>query len=254
MDTKIVTSIIIAVATIVVIIVFDRVIRRLKNTEAVIDSAPLKTTIVATGRIIKFVFVLFVVFTIFGINGINLTSIITSLGLAGAVAALAAQDLMKDLLSGIYISGEKMYSPGDTIRYNGNDGVVISFNLRSTKVRLLENDNIMYISNRNIYEVIVLSHNNYVDIPLSYEVSTDKAERIMADITSIVGGSELVENIECLGIQKLDRSAVIYRILYSTETINRGVVARLIRKTLLEVLAKEGLSVPYEKIELVPPV
>lgn len=74
--------------------------------------------------------------TILEIWGIQVGPLIAGLGLFGVAVALGAQDLFKNLISGILILGEKRFGTGDWIRVDGVvEGTVESIGFRSTRIR-----------------------------------------------------------------------------------------------------------------------
>ena len=77
--------------------------------------------------------------TILQIWGIQVGPIIAGAGLFGVAVALGAQDLFKNLISGILILGEKRFRKGDYILVEDTvEGVVESIGFRSTVVRRLD--------------------------------------------------------------------------------------------------------------------
>jgi MscS family membrane protein len=74
--------------------------------------------------------------TVLEIWGIEIGPIIAGLGLFGVAVALGAQDLFKNLISGLLILVERRFSVGDWIRVDGVvEGTVENINFRSTLVR-----------------------------------------------------------------------------------------------------------------------
>ena len=74
--------------------------------------------------------------TILEIWGIRVGPIIAGLGLLGVAVALGAQDLFKNLISGILVLVEKRFHPGDWILVRGVvEGTVETIGFRSTVVR-----------------------------------------------------------------------------------------------------------------------
>ena len=77
--------------------------------------------------------------TILQIWGIQVGPIIAGAGLFGVAVALGAQDLFKNLISGILILGEKRFRKGDYILVEDTvEGVVESIGFRSTVIRRLD--------------------------------------------------------------------------------------------------------------------
>ncbi|WP_300671728.1 mechanosensitive ion channel family protein [Desulfoluna sp.] len=74
--------------------------------------------------------------TILEIWGIRVGPIIAGLGLFGVAVALGAQDLFKNLISGILILAERRFKIGDWIQVNGVvEGTVEQIGFRSTRIR-----------------------------------------------------------------------------------------------------------------------
>ena len=65
-------------------------------------------------------------------------AIIAGLGLFGVAVALGAQDLFKNLISGVLIIIEKRFNIGDLVEIQGQDiGTVELIGFRSTLIRKL---------------------------------------------------------------------------------------------------------------------
>lgn len=103
--------------------------------------------------ILKYVVVLVDIIIILGIFNVKVTPFLAGLGIIGVVVGLALQDLLKDLISGIFIVLDDNYSVGDVIEVGGFRGDVVSVGLKSTKLKNYEGD-IHVFSNRNITDVI----------------------------------------------------------------------------------------------------
>ena len=87
-------------------------------------------------KAIRVVFIFIGAATILEIWGIKIGPIIAGLGLIGVAVALGAQDMFKNLISGILIIAEKRFNLGDWIRVDGVvEGTVETIGFRSTVVR-----------------------------------------------------------------------------------------------------------------------
>ena len=84
---------------------------------------------------------------------------------------------------------------GDYIKYKGQEGKVVGFGLKTTKVLLNDSNNILSISNRNISEIEKVSNFIFVSIPVSYDVSIAKFETIVPQIVDALTHLENVENV-----------------------------------------------------------
>lgn len=74
--------------------------------------------------------------TILDLWGIKVGPILAGFGLFGVAVALGAQDLFKNLISGLLIIAEKRFNPGDWVKVDGVvEGVVETIGFRSTLIR-----------------------------------------------------------------------------------------------------------------------
>jgi len=87
-------------------------------------------------KAIKILFIFIGAAAILDAWGIEIGPILAGLGLFGLAGALAAQDLLKNLLSGVLILAERRFQVGDWIRVDGVvEGTVETIGFRSTAVR-----------------------------------------------------------------------------------------------------------------------
>ncbi len=89
--------------------------------------------------------------------GIEIGPLIAGLGLFGLAAALAAQDLFKNLLSGVLILAEKRFEPGEWIKVdNVVEGTVQSIGFRSTMVQQFDKA-IVQVPNAKLADTAVIN-------------------------------------------------------------------------------------------------
>jgi MscS family membrane protein len=89
--------------------------------------------IIKAGRLL---FVALGAATILDVWGIKVGPILAGLGLFGVAVALGAQDLFKNLISGMFIIGERRFVDGDWIKVDGVvEGTVESIGFRTTRIR-----------------------------------------------------------------------------------------------------------------------
>ncbi|WP_457614575.1 mechanosensitive ion channel family protein [Methanopyrus sp.] len=67
--------------------------------------------------------------------GVSLWALVTGLGLAGAGVAVAARDLIANLLAGLYLALERPFEVGDRIRVGEYSGEVIDLRIRCTVLK-----------------------------------------------------------------------------------------------------------------------
>ena len=200
--------------------------------------------------IIRYVLIVINVLVILKIFGINITSMLAGVGIIGIILGFAVQDALKDIIKGIDIIADNYYQVGDVIKYEDITGKVISIGLKTTKLEDVNTFNIVSISNRNIEKVEVVSNLINIDVPISYEVSLDKAEKVINDIVESIKKHEGVNKCEYRGVNDLADSSIKYQIKVYCNPINKVQIRRDSLRYILVGLDKHNLSVPYNQIDV----
>ncbi len=124
--------------------------------------------------------------------GIRVGPVIAGLGLFGVAVALGAQDLFKNLISGIMILMEKRFTVGDVILVSGEvEGVVEQIGFRSTLVRRFDSTPVM-VPNYKFAEQSVTNytrrHHRRIRwlIGLEYRTTIDQLRNIRNDINNLI--------------------------------------------------------------------
>ena len=200
--------------------------------------------------IIRYVLIVINVLVILKIFGINITSMLAGVGIIGIILGFAVQDALKDIIKGIDIIADNYYQVGDVIKYEDITGKVISIGLKTTKLEDVNTFNIVSISNRNIEKVEVVSNLINIDVPISYEVSLDKAEKVINDIVESIKKHEGVNKCEYRGVNDLADSSIKYQIKVYCNPVNKVKIRRDALRYILVGLDKYHLSVPYNQIDV----
>ena len=124
--------------------------------------------------------------------GIRVGPVIAGLGLFGVAVALGAQDLFKNLISGIMILMEKRFTVGDIILVSGEvEGVVEQIGFRSTLVRRFDSTPVM-VPNYKFAEQSVTNytrrHHRRIRwlIGLEYRTTIDQLKNIRQEINNLI--------------------------------------------------------------------
>ena len=128
--------------------------------------------------------------------GIKVGPVIAGLGLLGVAVALGAQDLFKNLISGIMILMEKRFEIGDVIKVPGHtDGVVEQIGFRSTLIRKFDSTPIT-IPNYIFAEAPILNytHRKYRrvnwTIGLEYNSTLEQIKNLTESISTYLDNNE----------------------------------------------------------------
>jgi len=138
-------------------------------------------------------FIFFVgIATVLEIWGIQVAPIIAGFGLFGVAVALGAQDMFKNLISGLTIIAEKRFQPGDWILVDGIvEGTVEEIGFRSTQVRRFDKAPV-HVPNAKLSDSAVtnfsaMTHRRiYWKIGLVYDSSIDQLKDVRNNIEEYV--------------------------------------------------------------------
>jgi small conductance mechanosensitive channel len=86
-------------------------------------------------RVSQFVFLLLAAAWVLSIYGVQLTALLAVLGAGALAVSLALQDVLKNLVAGLYILVERPFSIGDQIEFKTFTGTVEAIELRTTALR-----------------------------------------------------------------------------------------------------------------------
>ena len=203
-----------------------------------------------TKSIIRNLFIIITILIILDIYGVDVNSALTGVGIAGVILGFALQDWFKDIIRGGSIITDNYFSVGDVIKYHDSIGKVLVIGLKSTRIQDLDNDNIITIANRNIEEVEIISHVLLVNVPMSYELPLSKAEATIDHIMEAIKKLEHVEDCIYTGVYNLNDSSVSYRLKISVDPLNRLKTRKIILRTVLDVMEKNGIQVPYNQLDI----
>ncbi len=160
--------------------------------------------------------------------GIKIGPVIAGLGLFGVAVALGAQDLFKNLISGIMILLEKRFQLGDVISVPGHtEGTVEHIGFRSTLIRKFDTTPIT-IPNYIFAEAPILNYTNrnyrrinWV-IGLEYSSSLDQIKNLTESISSYLANNEnfiVNENYKSfVRLDKFNDSSIDVLVLCFTST------------------------------------
>ncbi|PJJ63857.1 mechanosensitive ion channel family protein [Compostimonas suwonensis] len=158
------------------------------------------------------------VMVILGLLGVNLTALLASAGVLAAVLTFGAQNVIKDVMAGLFMVFEDQLDVGDLVDAGMATGVVESVGIRVTQVRDLtgmlwsiRNGEIVRIGNgTRSWRRVVL------DIPLTPDTEISLATKIVTSAIVDTLAQQLPSDTpsaspECVGVVAFDGSAVTVR-------------------------------------------
>jgi small conductance mechanosensitive channel len=187
--------------------------------------------------------------------GVNIMPILTGLGIAGLAISLAAQNIIRDFLNGIFVVIEDHYAVGDVVKIGEYFGLVENFTLRTTHLSDLDG-NYIIIPNSNITDLVNATKywsQAQVVVGVSYDSDTRKALGIMEKVAKELREAfpdKIQEEAQIQGILSFDDSSVSLRALIKTFPGEHWFIGREYRLRLKEAFDAEGIVIPFPQMDV----
>ncbi len=188
--------------------------------------------------------------------GISIAPILTALGVGGLAAALALQDTLSNLFSGIQLIASKKVKPGDYIKLSsGEEGYITDINWRNTTIRALAN-NMIIVPNSKLASSIVTNFcrpeqemSVLIQVGVAYDSDLKEVERITKEVARSVmeevdGAIPTFEPF--LRYHTFDDFSINFTVILRVkEYVNQYVVKHEFIKKLHERYNEEGIEIPF---------
>ncbi len=190
--------------------------------------------------------------TILAELGLPVTPLLTGAGVLGVAVGLGTQNLIKDIVAGIFIVVEDQFAIGDVVTVAGVTGTVETMSLRSTKVREF-NGTLHVVPNSEITVAANMSKDwlrAIVDVGVAYESDINSAMAVLREVvTELAAEPEYRENVleppQVVGVMDLADSYVTLRAMVKVNPDAKWAVERELRKRIKERFEREGIDIPY---------
>lgn len=195
---------------------------------------------------------LLTVFLILGAVGINLAPLIASAGIVGIALGFGAQELVQDLISGVFMLVEDQYGVGDIIDVGEATGVVESVGLRSTRIRSIDGT-LWHVPNGEIRRVGNMSQQwarALLDISVAYDTDVDAAMELITDVACTMAGDPEYADIfldepEMWGVEAFAADSIVLRLVINTRPAEQWKIARELRRRLKHAFDEASVEIPF---------
>jgi moderate conductance mechanosensitive channel len=192
-------------------------------------------------------------FTILGSTfGINVGPLVAGAGILGVALGFGAQDLVKDVLSGIFMLVEDQYGVGDVVDVGAATGVVEGIGLRTTRVRDVTGT-LWHVPNGEIRRVGNMSQEwsrALLDIGVGYGSDVDEAAAVIKEVADTMAGEEEYARLflaepEIWGVESLGADSVAIRLVIKTRPGEQWAIARELRRRIKMALEQARIEIPF---------
>ncbi|CAN5389603.1 hypothetical protein BH09ACT1_BH09ACT1_28090 [soil metagenome] len=169
----------------------------------------------------------------------------------GAGLGFGAQNIVKDVLNGLFIVAEDQLGVGDVVDTGFATGVVESVGIRVTRLRDV-NGTVWFIRNGEIIRVGNMSQGwsrVIIDLAVPYDADVEAVQvRMLATAVELSTTAKwrplIVEKPEIWGIESISGDAIVIRLVTKVRPGSKDDVARELRGRLKSELDKMGIKLP----------
>ena len=190
--------------------------------------------------------------------GVNIGPLLAGLGIAGIALGFGAQNLVKDVISGVFILTYDQYSTGDVFEVGGKTGVVEDVGLRRTVLRDLDGV-VHFVPNG---EIVVSSNmtQDYsrvnLDISVSYAEDLDVVMSVINEVGEELAADEDWKDVimtppKALRVESFGDSCIDIKILGDVQPLRQWEVTGELRRRLKRRFDEVGIEIPFPHLVLV---
>ncbi|WP_243728618.1 mechanosensitive ion channel domain-containing protein [Microbacterium sp. BK668] len=246
--------------------VVERIVRGAKSKANVDDTQALDRSPIAQVRLVQrtrtlgsilsnivnvTIVIVAIILVIYRINSEVLGSFALLTAAIGAGLGFGAQNIVKDVLNGIFIVAEDQIGIGDVVDLGLATGIVEYVSVRITHVRDV-NGTLWYVRNGEITRIGNMSmgwSRVIVDLAVPVDADIDEVEDALLDAAKALRNepkwrSRILETPEVWGLESVSGDALVIRLVMKTRPNTKDDVARELRVRLKRAVDELGLTLP----------
>ena len=184
--------------------------------------------------------------------GFNVGPLLAGAGVAGLAVGFGAQNLVRDVISGLFMLLENQVRINDVAIINGTGGLVEQINLRTTVLRSLDgtvhvfpNGTITTLSN------MTQEYSYYVfNIGVAYKEDTDHVSAVVKELADEMMQEEtyrsfILAPLQVMGVDQFADSAVMIKARIKTAPIKQWMVGREMNRRIKKKFDELGIEIPF---------
>ncbi|HUR14508.1 MAG TPA: mechanosensitive ion channel family protein [Mycobacteriales bacterium] len=179
--------------------------------------------------------------------GLDLTPVVASAGILGVALAFGAQQLVRDVLTGVFMLLEDQYGVGDVVDTGSATGTVEAVTLRTTRLRDVDGT-VWHVRNGEIARVGNRSQGwsrAIVDVPLPANADVPAVRAVLVDAARSLAADpafaqRVLEDPEVRGVESFGTDGLVLRLTQKTAPLEQWAVERELRERVVAALGEHG--------------
>jgi moderate conductance mechanosensitive channel len=189
--------------------------------------------------------------------GFDIGPLLAGAGVVGVAVGFGAQNLVHDVISGMFMLLENQIRVNDVAVLNGTGGLVEAVNLRTTVLR--GQDGTVYVFRNGAINTLANMTHGYsyyvFDIGVAYKEDTDRVIEVVRSIADGMMKEEefqgtILAPLEVMGVDKFAESAVIIKARFKTAPIKQWAVGREMNRRIKKKFDELGIEMPFPHMSI----
>jgi len=184
--------------------------------------------------------------------GFDVGPILAGAGVVGLAVGFGAQNLVRDLVSGLFLLLENQVHVNDVAIINGTGGLVEQINLRTIVLRGLDGT-VHVFPNGGVTSLSNMTHeySYYLfNVGVAYKEDTDHVVDVLKQLGDEMMKDEnysplILAPLEVLGVDSFGDSAVIIKARFKTLPIQQWTVGREMNRRIKKKFDELGIEIPF---------
>ncbi len=204
-------------------------------------------------RLLKFIIFFILLAALLQNHGYSVSSLIAGFGITGLAVGFAANATIANIFGTIAILSDKSFEVGDYVKLGGIEGTVEDINLRSTKLRTLDNA-LTIIPNSKVAdgEIVNVSKAHKRRIleyfGVTYSTSDEKLKRAVEILEEVLNANSEIYSDFVVNLDTLADSSINIRMSAYVKTNNLVKFLKIKEMILLEIIKRfreEGIDFAF---------
>ena len=189
--------------------------------------------------------------------GYDVGPLIAGAGVVGLAIGFGAQNLVRDVITGLFLLIENQLRVGDVAVINGQGGLVEEVNLRTVVLRDFEGT--VHIFPNGVINALANRTRDYscyvFEIGVAYKEDTDRVTELIKQVSAGMKedpelGPLMLDEIEVFGVDKFADSAVVVKARVKTKVGQQWKVGREANRRIKKLFDAEGVEIPFPHVSL----